>query len=212
MSTYPIARRLVPRHPKHARRKRRAITLISRRSCAGRQTENYAGRVNPSRQGAGARNTATPRSSAPRNALVAWPDRSPRGVAVSGACASVANMGWRERCEGFPIDPQDISGGASSTSGSAGPIARRGEKSIPDCDEATRKSCEGTPAKNSRRYPLKPAENHQISVKRSSARVPHCVAFTQQNCRFHTSLNFSRWNRCVSIPRVLSAPAPGVTA
>src|SRR5262249_53382035 len=58
---------------------------------------------------------------------------------------------------------------------------------------------------------LKTRENHQVSVKRDRARPLICVVFTQQNCRFHTAFNFSRWNRCASIPRVLSAPAPGVT-
>jgi hypothetical protein len=53
--------------------------------------------------------------------------------------------------------------------------------------------------------------NHQICVKSAFGRVLQSVVFSRQNCRFHTSLNFSRWNRCVSIPRVLSAPAPGVT-
>ena len=61
------------------------------------------------------------------------------------------------------------------------------------------------------RAPLNHARNHQICVKRLTARVPRSVVFSLQNCRFHTSLNFSQRNRCASIPRVLSAPAPGVT-
>jgi hypothetical protein len=46
----------------------------------------------------------------------------------------------------------------------------------------------------------------------NKARAMFSVASTQQICQFHTSLNFSRKIHCVSIRRVLSAPAPGVTA
>jgi len=46
----------------------------------------------------------------------------------------------------------------------------------------------------------------------NKAQAMFSVASTQQNCQFHTSLNFSRKIHCVSIRRVLSAPAPGVTA
>jgi hypothetical protein len=60
--------------------------------------------------------------------------------------------------------------------------------------------------------PFKSGKKHQLCVKRRRIPWAYFVVFTQQNCGFHTSLNFSRWIRCASIPRVLSAPAPGVTA
>lgn len=82
------------------------------------------------------------------------------------------------------------------------------EKNISSAQDRTLRQTDGfsRPANS-----LKTRENHQVSVKRDRARPLICVVFSQQKCRFHTAFNFHRWNRCASIPRVLSAPAPGVT-
>jgi hypothetical protein len=63
-----------------------------------------------------------------------------------------------------------------------------------------------------RSNPFKSRKKDQLCVKRKHIPPLYFVVFTQQRCRFHTSLNFSRKIHCASIPRVLSAPAPGVTA
>jgi hypothetical protein len=221
----------VRRLRKPVRPKRRATISIFRRSCAGRRTDyELAGPPEPHPAGCRrCRNGDAASIPLRRGLRVARPDRSPRGVAVGGAFASVATDGFDvRRCVVVrKVETQRESGFGRASSPTDGASPGNRQQFCPVLNPASplvslarnryvadlggAKKLRDSARKNTIRAPLNHANTHQICVKRLTARVPPSVVFLPQNCRFRTSLNFYLRNRCASIPRVLSAPAPGVT-
>jgi len=141
-------------------------------------------------------------------------DRPPRGVAVGGASASV------------PDEHRDRNSRSAARSKANARVGRHlafaepqgrkmGDRKIGD---HPRGDCPETlhfGRKSGLRRPVARFLPDIFSLNfrwQNKAQAMFSVASTQQNCQFHTSLNFSRKIHCVSIRRVLSAPAPGVTA